>query len=416
MGVYLWKSGKIQDNWRSDDRTMRWFAFLFLLSSGFGGFARSAVLQVGPKGEFATPCSAIATAQPGDRIEIDAAGTYLGDVCAWKTSDLTLVGVNGRPKIDAAGRHAQGKAIWVIAGSNMVVENIEFAGATVPNHNGAGIRQEGANLTVRRCYFHNNEEGILTGADPSSKILIENTEFAENGYPDGQSHNMYIGNIGEFTLRYSYSHDSISGHLMKSRAQRNFILYNRLTDESGTGSYELDLPNGGLSYVIGNVIEQGPSSENLAIIAYGEEGPTNPENNLYFVNNTVVNHRWNGIFIKVDYRVPPPLVQNNVFSGRGEVLDPPVPAKFSHNLVRSALFVDGGNYDFHPSADSPARHFGIDPGAVNGYSLRPVYQYVHPACFEPRKKTGAMLDAGAFEFRGGGGASPTCSGGAAKRP
>jgi hypothetical protein len=383
-------------------------AFLFILCTNFHGFIGAAVLQVGPKHEYVTPCQAIAAAQAGDRIEIDAAGSYRGDVCAWITSGLTLVGVNGRPKIDAAGRHAQGKAIWVISGTDTTVENLEFTGAAVPNHNGAGIRQEGTNLTVRKCYFHHNEEGILTGADPSSKILIEYTEFAENGYSDGQSHNLYIGHISEFTLRYCYSHDSISGHLVKSRAEKNFILYNRLTGETGTSSFELDLPNGGVSYVIGNVIEQGPNSENLAIVAYGEEGPTNPDNKLYFVNNTVVNHRWNGIFIKADVGVPPPLVQNNIFSGPGEIIDLPI-AKLSHNLVRAAAFVDAPNYDFHLAADSPARDFGIDPGLVDGFPLRPFFQYVHPTCYETRKTTGRAIDAGAFEFRGGGGASPSCS-------
>src|SRR5215813_15676939 len=117
---------------------MRRFA-LILLCSNLGSAAAAAVLQVGPKYAYATPCQAIAVAQPGDRIEIDARGTYRGDVCGWQTSDLTLVGVNGRPKIDAAGRHSHGKAIWVISGSNTTVENIEFTGTRVPNHNGAGI-------------------------------------------------------------------------------------------------------------------------------------------------------------------------------------------------------------------------------------------------------------------------------------
>ena len=366
----------------------------------------AAVLRVGPNDEYKTPCQAIDVARTGDRIEIDAAGNYRGDVCSWKTSDLTLVGVNGRAKIDAGGRNSQGKAVWVISGSNTTVENLEFTGARVPAHNGAGIRQEGPNLTVRKCFFHHNEEGILTGADLTSKILIEHTEFAENGYSDGQSHNMYIGHIGEFTLRYSYSHDSISGHLVKSRAEKNFILYNRLTGESGTSSYELDLPNGGQSYVIGNVIEQGPSSENLGIVAYGEEGHTNPDNRLYFVNNTVVNHRWNGIFIKVD-ALTEVLVQNNVFSGPGEIIDPPV-GKLSHNLVRSALYVNAKEYDFHPATGSPAIDFGTDPGAADGFPLRPAFQYVHPTCFESRKTTGKAIDAGAFEFRGGGGVSAAC--------
>jgi hypothetical protein len=382
-----------------------WSASFFVISTVC---ASGAVLRVGPNLDYTTPCQAITAAQDGDRIEIDAAGTYRGDVCGWKTNNLTLVGVNGRPRLDAAGMNAQGKAIWVISGNNTTVENIEFTGEVVPNHNGAGIRQEGTNLVVRHCYFHDNQEGILTGADPASKILIENTEFADNGYSDGQSHNIYIGRIAEFTLRYSYSHNSISGHLVKSRALRNLILYNRLTGETGSSSYELDLPNGGLSYVIGNIIEQGPLSENGTIVAYGEEGPSNPDSNLYFVNNTVVNHRSTGIFLNVDSGIPPPLVENNTFNGNGEIILPPI-GKLSHNLIRSAQFVNPEDYDFHPAANSPARDFGTDPGTVNGYSLRPVYQYVHPMCFETRKTTGAAIDAGAFEYGGGGGASPSCA-------
>ncbi len=363
---------------------------------------------MGPGQKYATPCKAIGAAKAGDRIEIDAAGTYRADVCAWKTSNLTLVGVNGRPKIDAAGRNSQGKATWVISGDNTTVESLEFTGAAVPDHNGAGIRQEGANLTVRLCYFHDNEEGILAGANPASRILVESTEFARNGYVDGSSHNIYIGRVAEFTLRFSYSHDAISGHLVKSRAFRNFILYNRLTGESGTGSYELDLPNGGVSYVLGNVIEQGPNSENSTMIAYGEEGATNRDNILYFVNNTVVNQQVGGTFIAVNPRVQPPLVQNNVFSGAGSLIAPPI-GKLSHNLVGSGLFVDPERYDFHLSADSPARDFGTDAGTGNGYSLRPTYQYVHPTCFETRTSTGGNIDAGAFEFSGGGGDSLSCS-------
>ena len=88
--------------------------------------------------------------------------------------------------------------------------------------------------------------------------MIDSSEFAHNGHGDGYSHNMYIGAVRTFTLRYSYSHDANVGHLVKSRAATNYILYNRLTEQTGTGSYELDLPNGGLSYVIGNVGPAGP--------------------------------------------------------------------------------------------------------------------------------------------------------------
>ena len=66
-------------------------------------------------------------------------------------------------KLDAAGQASQGKAIWVIQGDDTTVESVVFTGAAVVDKNGAGIRQEGKNLTVRRCYFHDNEDGILAG-------------------------------------------------------------------------------------------------------------------------------------------------------------------------------------------------------------------------------------------------------------
>jgi hypothetical protein len=110
--------------------------FIVLL---FASYASGAVLHVGPGQQYATPCRAITAASAGDKIQIDASGSYGCVVCGWTTNDLTIVGVNGRPKIEPMGRNAGGKAIWVISGNN----------AAVPDHNGAAIRQEGANLTSR---------------------------------------------------------------------------------------------------------------------------------------------------------------------------------------------------------------------------------------------------------------------------
>ena len=378
--------------------------FILMLTVG----ANASILKVGPGQQYPTPCRAIETAAPGDTIQVDAAGKYDGDVCGWSTNDLTIVGVNGRPKIDAAGQSFRGRAIWIISGDNTTVENIEFVGAKGPNQNGAAIQQLGTNLTVRKCYMHGNENGILAGENPTSHILIENTEFAQNGYGDGYSHNIYIGHIAKFTLRFSYSHDAITGHLVKSRAMQNFILYNRLTGESGTSSLELDLPNGGLSYVIGNVIQQGSLTENSIIVAYGLEGTTNPNSILYFVNNTVVNTRRTGFFIRVGSGAAPAFVQNNIFAGRGLVINQ-ADARLSHNINSGVLFADAGEYDYHLKSESPARDLGANTGAVDGYSLTPIFQYVHPTCFEKRRVTGTALDAGAFEIAGGGGADSSCA-------
>src|SRR5690349_20418233 len=126
-------------------------------------FLNGTTLRVGPGKTYAKPGAAIAAAAPGDTIRIEAAGNYNGDVCLWSKSVLTLRGVNGRPHIDAAGKNAAGKGIWVIDGDNTVVENIEFSGATVPDGNGAAIRLEAPNLVIRKCYIHDNQDGLLTG-------------------------------------------------------------------------------------------------------------------------------------------------------------------------------------------------------------------------------------------------------------
>jgi hypothetical protein len=370
--------------------------------------AHAATLQVGPGKPFAAPCAAIAAAAAGDTIQIDSSITYVGDVCAWTTNNLTLIGVGGgRAHIDAGGQNSQGKGIWVISGANTTIQNIEFSGAAVVDHNGVGIRQQGDNLTVRNCFFHDNEEGILTDASPTSTITIEFSEFALNGFGDGQSHNVYIGNIGKLIFRYNYSHHAKIGHLLKTRAAQNFVLYNRLSDEAtGTSSYQIDIPNGGLSYVIGNVIEQGPMNDNSTFIAYLEEGanPGNPSTQMFVINNTFANDAPSGTFIAPAGGAAPVVIKNNVFFGPGTITNQATAIK-ANNFTGNPGFVSAAGFDYHLTAGSPAINAGVDPGSDGTFSLAPVFQYVHPACAEGRVAVGA-IDIGAYEFGGGTGIAP----------
>src|SRR5262249_813286 len=197
-------------------------------------------------------------------------------------------------------------------------------------------------------YFHDNENGILTDASPTSTILIEFSEFANNGFGDGQTHNLYIGHIGTLIFRYNYSHHAKIGHLLKSRAAQNIILYNRLSDETtGTASYQINLPNGGKSYVIGNVIEQGPNNANNIFISYLEEGtnPANPDNHLFVVNNTFVNDDVRGTFVQVEAGASPALIRNNIFSGPGSITNQSSAIQ-SNNFTGDAKFVNAGGYDY----------------------------------------------------------------------
>jgi hypothetical protein len=365
--------------------------------------ASAATLQVGPGKQFATPCAALAVAANGDTIQIDPV-LYSGDVCAFSQSNLTIQGVNGRPHIDANKKSAQDKGIWVPSGSNVTIENIEFSGATSTSKNGAGIRASGVNWTVRNCYFHDNQDGILESNIAGSNILIEYSEFAHNGYRDGMSHNLYIGHAASLTFQFNYSHDSIVGHLLKTRAATNYILYNRLTDESGTGSYEIDIPNGGTSYVIGNLIEQGVNSQNSTILSYLEEGinSLNPGMDVYVVNNSFVNDLTTGTFVVLGTAdTVPAVIKNNIFVGPGTLTNQ-TGAVLANNFSGNPLFVNQAGYDYHLTAGSPAIDAGTNPGSANGYSLTPVYEYVHPACGEGRITTGAAIDTGAYEYGGAG--------------
>jgi hypothetical protein len=365
------------------------------------GAAAAATWHVGPGQAYAKPCAAIAAAASGDTILIDAAGSYNGDVCQWYKNGLSIHGFNGRPHIDAAGKSAGGKAIWVISGNDTMVDNIEFSGAQVVDGNGAGIKLEGVNLTVRNCYFHNNQAGFLTSNPGTGDVLIEFSEFAFNGAGDGQTHNVYIGHMGKLTFQFNYSHDSVGGQLLKTRAAENHVLYNRLSGEKGTTGYELDISNGGLSYVIGNVIEQGLNDLNHAMLAYMREGSSslNPIWQLYVVNNTFVNSLSVGTFLSIGTADTIPVVAtNNIFYGRGTISSQAATI-LSHNLVSTdPKFVNPAGFDYRLQSGSPAIDAGVGPGGGYGQSLTPVYQYVHPTCGQPRLIGGLRIDIGAFEY------------------
>jgi hypothetical protein len=377
------------------------------------GPARAATtLQVGPGKSYAAPCAAIAAASAGDRIEIDAAGTYSGDVCTWTTNGLTIVGVGGRPRIDANGMSSQGKATWVISGDDTTVENIELTGATATDANGAGIRQEGKNLTVRGCYFHDNQDGILAGDAPGSTIVIEGSEFAHNGAGDGQSHNLYINHVDKLVFRWNYSHHAVVGHLLKTRALVSDIRYNRFSDEAdGTASYEINVPNAGTTMIVGNVIEQGPMTMNSAIIDYGSEpSGFNATTDLYVVNNTVVNDRAaGGTFVQIAAMVTTPAVlTNNIFVGGGTITTQASAVQTTNYSGTTPMFVAPTSFDYHLVAGSPCADAGHDPGmTAGGVSLAPLMEYVHPAMVEGRVSVGT-IDIGAYEL---GGATPLVDGG-----
>lgn len=337
------------------------------------------IIQVGPSREVKTLAAASALLKDGGTIEVDA-GEYRADVAVWRQQNLTLRAVGGRVKLIASGAAAEGKGIWVVRGGRIEVDGFDFLDASVPDRNGSGIRFDRGHLVVRNSTFVNNENGILTGNDKDSILEIENCEFGNNGFGDGRSHNLYVGTIKRLSVTGSYFHHARVGHLLKSRAAENHVFYNRLTDETGgRASYELEFPNGGIAYVVGNVIQQGSQTENPHIISYAAEGYQWTDNELYLINNTLVDNRPNnGVFLRIRPGNVKVQAINNLLVGNGK-LDSAAPGHYQNNInVDWNEFVRAQREDFRLVKGSKLIGKGVNPGIANGINLRPVKEYRHP--------------------------------------
>jgi hypothetical protein len=269
---------------------------------------------------------------------------------------ITIRGLGAGAVLEAAGRHAMGKGILVVRGE-VTVENIEFRGARVPDGNGAGIRFDHGHLRVRRCRFIDNEMGLLTGNQPATQLEIEDSVFADAPRHPGQLHHLlYAGAIARLVLTGNRFENGWRGHLVKSRARENLITCNLLRDgPTGGASYELELAHGGHNRVSGNIIVQGPGTQNPTLVAVGYDADPALEHSLVFVHNTLVNAGPAGArFVHLaQARMPklaPLLFANNLWVGSG-ALPLPQDADTGGN-VRLALadLRDAAAGDYRPRA------------------------------------------------------------------
>ncbi len=386
---------------------LKWASF-FISTILFSFNSRATVWPVGAGRTYTSPSTVALLVKDGDTINIDA-GTYTADVAKWTKDNLVFRGVGGMAHLKANNTASGSKAIWVMEGNNATVEFIEFSGChdvSANDKNWAGIREEGSRLTVRNCYFHDNDNGILAGTKVGSKIVIEYSEFAYNGFPDGFSHNLYIGEIDTLVFQYNYSHHAKQGHELKSRAHVNYILYNRISNEAtGTASRNIDLPQGGLAIVMGNLIHQSTTTNNSNLIGYKLEAITNPApHHLYLINNTIVSDRSTAIFVSLGAGTELYKGYNNIIAGPGSLLSGSATTLDTSNntyllAIADAGFVNSASYDYHLQISSPAINKGKNAGAaINLYSLTPLYEYTHPVNFTNRITSG-IIDAGAYEYQ-----------------
>jgi hypothetical protein len=188
------------------------------------------------------------------------------------------------------GETCEGKAAFVLRGLSSVVDGIVFRNMRVSDGNGAGIRTEMGNLTVRNSMFIDSQEGILGGQPTDQKIVIDRSTFAGLGQCDETvdcSHSVYLANKGSVTITRSRFERGTGGHYVKLRVPNLSITDNSFDDSQGRKTnYMIDLCEGGTGLIARNTFADGPNKENwTGFIVVAAEGRTYPSTGLKVVGN-----------------------------------------------------------------------------------------------------------------------------------
>lgn len=394
-------------------------SILFYLTNS----ASAAVWNVGSDKTYKKPSEVASLVNNGDTVYIDPE-LYLDDACKWNKSGLKLIGIvtdDSRPIIRYTGYIPNGKGIWVFESpgisDDIYIANIVFEGARVTDNqggNGAGIRFQANNLTIRNCVFRNCQNGILEGhgAVKSSNVSVLACEFDNNGY-SGYEHHIYINaSTDTLLIEGCYFHDPRGeANSVKTRAQNAFILYNYIDEADGNGSYEINIAQGGNNIIMGNVIIQGKAGANHAIVGYDDD--INPIEDFYFVNNTVINYFPGNVryFHISPIGIDRFKIFNNIFSSvpnasvtfiSGNV----PPAMDTAGNIFSKNFpdpwfkdVDGADFSLNEMA-ADIVNTGIDAGFDQyGFALIPTMSFVSLAeGLSIRTIQGGKIDPGAYEY------------------
>lgn len=230
-----------------------------------------------------------------------APGRYRG--CAVQEAGrIAFVAEPGTAVFD--GGVCEDKATLVLRGRSARVEGLVFTRVRIADGNGAGIRLEQGDLAVARTMFVDGQCGILSADDPSGSIRIDRSTFTGLGSdPDGDgAHALYIGRYGRLGVTRSRFERGTGGHYLKSRAERVEILDNSFDDSRGrTTNYLIDLAEGAVGRIAGNVFVNGTGKENHGtLIAVAAEGARNRSDGLVIEGNQASltpGFRWRTAFV-----------------------------------------------------------------------------------------------------------------------
>ena len=292
--------------------------------------ALTATVAAGPL--LAQPSAPFTVAERGESFEslqeaVDSIGNRSGTIrIASGRYDDCAVQEAGRIAYVAAtpgsvvfdGGVCEDKATLVLRGRSARVEGLVFTHTAVEDGNGAGIRIEEGDLSVSQTLFLDAQSGILSASDPSSSITVDRSTFSGLGRrdPDGDhAHSIYVNRYGSLTVTNSRFERGTGGHYLKSRAPRIRVTDSSFDDSRGRSTnYMIDLPEGAVGRIAGNIFVQGIGKENYGtMIAVGAEDGENPSAGLTIEDNIVSlapGFRWRTAFVG-DWRGEPLVIRNN---------------------------------------------------------------------------------------------------------
>lgn len=184
----------------------------------------------------------------------------------------------------------EGKAALVLRGKASIVDGLVFRNIRVPDGNGAGIRIEIGDLTVRNSMFVDSQEGILGATGDATRILIDHSTFSGLGQCDETpdcAHSIYLANTGEISVTNSRFERGRGGHYVKLRSPHLRIDDNSFDDSAGRKTnYAIDLSEGGTGEILRNTFVQGPNKENwTGMIVVSAEARKYPATGLRIAGN-----------------------------------------------------------------------------------------------------------------------------------
>jgi hypothetical protein len=264
-------------------------ALALLLAGAPSSVAASAFTVVETGESFASLQRAVDAIGSGAGTIRIAPGTYRGCAVQEAGRIAFVAETPGTAVFD--GGACEDKATLVLRGRSARVEGLVFTHVRVADGNGAGIRIEQGDLDVSYTRFVDGQCGILSADDPSATIRIDHSTFSGLGKrPDGDgAHSLYIGHYGRLVVTRSRFERGTGGHYLKSRSPRIEVLDTSFDDSGGrTTNYLIDLPNGAVGRIAGNVFVNGTGKENYAtMIALAAEGAEQASAGLAIENNDV---------------------------------------------------------------------------------------------------------------------------------